>query len=65
MLQPDSVVVTGMGAMTPLGNTVPDFWEALLQQQSAIAAHEDLAAMNFKHIYAAWVKDLESLPVNR
>ena len=24
------VVVTGLGSLTPLGNTVPDFWDALL-----------------------------------
>ena len=65
MLQPDSVVVTGMGVMTPLGNTVPVFWEALLQQQSAIEPQEDLAAMGFKHVYAARVKELISLPENR
>ncbi|HRI28388.1 MAG TPA: beta-ketoacyl synthase N-terminal-like domain-containing protein, partial [Chitinophagales bacterium] len=25
------VVVTGLGAITPLGNNVPDFWNALIQ----------------------------------
>ncbi|NTW31884.1 MAG: hypothetical protein HGB12_04550, partial [Bacteroidetes bacterium] len=24
------VVVTGLGAITPLGNNIPDFWNALL-----------------------------------
>ena len=24
------VVVTGMGALTPLGNTVPDYWNGLI-----------------------------------
>jgi 3-oxoacyl-[acyl-carrier-protein] synthase II len=65
MLQPDSVVVTGMGVITPLGNSVPVFWEALLQQQTAIVAQEDLAAMGFKHIYAARVNELVSLPADR
>lgn len=65
MLQPDSVVITGMGVMTPLGNSVPLFWEALLQQQSAIEAQEDLAEMGFKHVYAARIKELVSLPENR
>ena len=30
------VVVTGMGAVTPLGQTVPEFWEALVRGQSGI-----------------------------
>ena len=65
MLRPDSVVITGMGIMTPLGNNLLLFWEALLQQQIAITAQEDLAAMGFKHVYAARVKGLVSLPENR
>jgi len=31
------VVVTGMGAMTPIGNTVPEFWEGLSSGTSGIA----------------------------
>jgi 3-oxoacyl-(acyl-carrier-protein) synthase len=27
------VVVTGLGAITPLGNTVPDMWEAVIGVQ--------------------------------
>jgi 3-oxoacyl-[acyl-carrier-protein] synthase II len=65
MLQPDSVVITGMGVMTPLGNSVPLLWEALLQQQSAIEVQDDLAEMGFKHVHAARVKQLDSLPENR
>ncbi|HQH73324.1 MAG TPA: beta-ketoacyl synthase N-terminal-like domain-containing protein, partial [bacterium] len=28
------VVVTGMGALTPIGNTVEEFWEATLHGRS-------------------------------
>jgi len=31
------VVVTGLGAITPLGNTVKDYWEGLIKGQSGIA----------------------------
>lgn len=31
------VVVTGMGAVTPLGNTVDEFWNALVHGQSGVA----------------------------
>ncbi|GAB1538502.1 beta-ketoacyl-ACP synthase II [Scytonema sp. NUACC21] len=30
------VVVTGLGAITPLGNTVPEYWQGLLQGRSGI-----------------------------
>lgn len=30
------VVVTGLGALTPIGSTVPDYWSGLLQGQSGI-----------------------------
>ena len=34
---PPRVVITGMGAITPLGHTVPETWAALLAGQSGIA----------------------------
>jgi 3-oxoacyl-[acyl-carrier-protein] synthase II len=37
ILQLNRVVVTGLGAITPLGNTVSDYWQALLQGHSGIA----------------------------
>ena len=30
------VVVTGMGALTPVGNSVPDFWDGLVNGRSGI-----------------------------
>jgi len=40
------VVVTGMGAITPLGNTVAETWQALCEGRSGIAAldHFDVSA---------------------
>ena len=35
-MEPRRVVVTGMGALTPLGNDVPEFWSALTQGKSGI-----------------------------
>jgi len=35
-LEAKRVVVTGLGAITPIGNTVKDYWEALLQGKSGI-----------------------------
>ncbi|HEX7070723.1 MAG TPA: beta-ketoacyl synthase N-terminal-like domain-containing protein, partial [Rhodothermales bacterium] len=31
------VVVTGMGALTPIGLNVPDFWRSLLEGRSGAA----------------------------
>jgi len=31
------VVVTGLGALTPIGNTVTEYWEALLAGKSGAA----------------------------
>jgi 3-oxoacyl-[acyl-carrier-protein] synthase II len=35
-VDPRRVVVTGMGALTPVGNTVDEFWTALTQSKSGI-----------------------------
>ena len=35
------VAVTGMGAVTPLGLTLVDSWEALLQQASGVTTLEE------------------------
>lgn len=31
------VVVTGLGALTPIGNTVPDYWDAMMNSRSGAA----------------------------
>ncbi len=42
---PDDVVVTGLGATTPLGGDVPTYWDALLEGRSGVRAlTEDWAA---------------------
>ncbi|HET6568944.1 MAG TPA: beta-ketoacyl-ACP synthase II [Rhodothermales bacterium] len=35
--QPRRVVVTGMGALTPIGNTVEAFWDAMMRSESGAA----------------------------
>lgn len=53
------VVVTGMGAITPLGNSVPAFWEGLVAGRSAVrlATRYDIA--DFPYVIAAEVRDFE------
>ena len=38
MPESDEVVVTGLGATTPLGGDVPTFWSGLLEGRSGVAA---------------------------
>jgi 3-oxoacyl-[acyl-carrier-protein] synthase II len=53
------VVVTGMGAITPLGKTVPDFWEGMVAGRSGVrlATRYDIA--DFPYVIAAEVPDFE------
>lgn len=53
------VVVTGMGMVTPLGNTVAATWEGLLAGRSGIAAIADWDATNFPTRFAGQVKNFD------
>ena len=51
------VVVTGLGALTPIGNTVSEYWESLIQGKSGAAAVKQFDASLFKTHFACEVKD--------
>ncbi|MGX9417329.1 beta-ketoacyl-ACP synthase II [Vibrio sp. RC27] len=51
------VVVTGMGMLTPVGNTVESSWKALIAGQSGIENIEHFDATNFSTRFAGMVKD--------
>jgi len=53
------VVVTGMGAITPLGKSVPAFWEGMVAGHSGVrlATRYDIA--DFPYVIAAEVPDFE------
>ena len=51
------VVVTGIGAITPLGNNLRDYWGALLEGKSGAAPITLFDATNFKTNFACEVKD--------
>ncbi|OEF26929.1 beta-ketoacyl-ACP synthase II [Vibrio rumoiensis] len=51
------VVVTGMGMLSPVGNTVESSWKALLEGQSGIVNIEHFDATNFSTRFAGLVKD--------
>lgn len=52
------VVVTGIGALTPIGNTYPEFWEALTKGVSGAAPITLFDASLFKTQFACEVKNL-------
>ena len=51
------VVVTGLGALTPIGNTLTEYWEALKQGKSGAAPVKQYDASLFKTHFACEVKD--------
>lgn len=50
------VVVTGLGALTPIGNTVPEFWNGLLNGVSGAGPITRFDASKFKTQFACEVK---------
>ncbi len=50
------VVVTGLGALTPIGNTVPAFWDSLIKGVSGAAPITRFDASKFKTRFACEVK---------
>ncbi|MFN3800535.1 beta-ketoacyl-ACP synthase II [Belliella pelovolcani] len=52
------VVVTGIGALTPIGNTAPEFWEGLTNGVSGAAPITRFDASLFKTQFACEVKNL-------
>lgn len=53
------VVVTGMGMLSPVGNTVESSWKALLEGQSGIVDIEHFDTSNFTTRFAGLVKDFD------
>ncbi|MCI4667019.1 MAG: beta-ketoacyl-ACP synthase II [Bacteroidia bacterium] len=59
-MQSRRVVVTGMGAITPIGNTVPAFWEGLSQGKSGANLITHFDTEKFKVKFACEVKDYKA-----
>jgi 3-oxoacyl-[acyl-carrier-protein] synthase II len=55
------VVVTGLGALTPIGNTVPEYWDALLNGVSGAAKITRFDASKFKTQFACEIKNFDPL----
>ena len=59
------VVVTGMGAITPIGNDVESFWQALKDKTLGIGPITYFDTADFKCKLAAEVKDLRRTWIQR
>src|SRR6056300_236303 len=53
------VVVTGLGALTPIGNNVQDYWKGLLAGTSGAAPITRFNAERFKTQFACEIKGLD------
>lgn len=55
------VVVTGMGAITPIGNNVKDYWQGLVQGVSGADCIKHFDASKFKTRFGCEVKNFDPL----
>ncbi len=55
------VVITGLGALSPIGNTIHDFWKALLEGKSGAAPITKFDTTRFKTRFACELKDFDPL----
>jgi 3-oxoacyl-[acyl-carrier-protein] synthase II len=55
------VVVTGLGALTPLGNSLPEFWEGLVLGKSGAAPISYFDTSEFKTKFACELKNYDPL----
>ena len=62
-MQLKRVVITGIGAVTPLGNTAPDTWRAMINGVSGIAPITSFDTTNYKTHFAGEVKGFDPMKV--
>ena len=60
-MTPRRVVVTGLGALTPIGNTLPEFWEGLVSGKSGAAPITYFDPSEFKTKFACELKNFNVL----
>jgi 3-oxoacyl-[acyl-carrier-protein] synthase II len=54
------VVVTGLGALTPIGNTVPEYWDSLIKGVSGADIIKSFDISKFKTKFACEVKNFDA-----
>lgn len=56
----ERVVITGIGAVTPIGNSVPEFWEGLTSGKNGIAPITHFDTEGYKATVAGEVKNFDA-----
>ncbi len=59
MLKKRRVVVTGLGAVSPIGNTIEEFWKALLEGKSGVKRLTCFDPTHFTTKIAAEVRNFD------
>ena len=60
-MNPRRVVVTGLGALTPIGNSVSEYWEGLIDGKSGSAPITYFDTSDFKTKFACELKNFDVL----
>ena len=60
-MKPRRVVVTGLGALTPIGNNISSFWQGLISGRSGAAPITYFDASKFKTHFACEIKNFDPL----
>lgn len=60
-MKPRKVVVTGIGALTPLGNSIDEFWKNLSEGKSGAAPITKFDASKYRTRFACEVKNFDPL----
>ena len=60
-MKPRRVVITGLGALTPIGNTLSEYWEGLLSGLSGAGPITHFDASKFKTQFACELKNYDPL----
>ena len=60
-MKPRRVVVTGLGALTPIGNSIPEYWDSLIIGKSGAGPITYFDTQHFKTKFACELKNFDAL----
>jgi len=60
-MKPRRVVVTGLGALTPIGNSIPEYWDSLIIGKSGAGPITYFDTQYFKTKFACELKNFDAL----
>ena len=60
-MKPRRVVVTGLGALTPIGNSISEYWDGLITGKNGAGPITYFDAQNFKTKFACELKNFDAL----